>query len=377
MFSSDLTLNPDEWKIHDRGNYNCVFINADESLVFKTQLTDDKTDEAERSVRLWNEINPHIKPPAKKATLMYKGRKLNGWICPFIQGIQATDEEIAQALIEIFNRTGRIVVDALSRKNFIKRASDGKIVCVDVGMALQLEIEEEKIYSDTIRREHSTVSSETWNDEAKNTFDSFFKKTSEAGYSKTINTIKSLLFIKQHRPDIFNVSFLGSKASSKLVNELANAYDGHKASAESVRASLNQIQPPTFENVKQSCIIALQRYIKARGSLISDPYNNDERQFKPSLTTRLFRDTTSTIEKANHAIGLIENIKNAKTFDDIKKHLELLAEDHEELFRADWFTSGLAKSIRQCIEILRQGKPDFVVRKMEELKNTNIKNLAF
>jgi hypothetical protein len=91
------------------------------------------TDLPERSVRLWNEINPDLEP---EATLI-STEMGDGWACPFIKGVQASDHEMSVALIDIFNRTGRIVVDATAPENFIKTPS-GKVVCIDIGMALQI-----------------------------------------------------------------------------------------------------------------------------------------------------------------------------------------------------------------------------------------------
>jgi len=119
------------WSLLGEGAYNIAYINPQGTLVLKIQK--DKpydTDLPERSVRLWNEINPHCTPEAYVVNTKYG----MAWVCPFIKGRQATDDEMSNAIIDIYNNTGRIVVDATAKNNFIT-THKGKVVCIDIGMA--------------------------------------------------------------------------------------------------------------------------------------------------------------------------------------------------------------------------------------------------
>ncbi|KTD22100.1 Uncharacterised protein [Legionella lansingensis] len=82
-----------------------------------------------RAVRLWNEINPKL----PKAGL-YK----RGWVAPYLENSRpATDDEIAQKLVEIFRDTRRITVDAATKGNFITLKDTGEVVLVDMDLALK------------------------------------------------------------------------------------------------------------------------------------------------------------------------------------------------------------------------------------------------
>src|SRR3989338_631154 len=128
------------WKKLGEGTYNVAYVSDDGKSVLKIQKSDDKTDTPERSVRLWNTINPDIPPPAR----LEQTEKGVGWVCPFIKGKQASDKEMSIALIDIYNKTGRIIVDATAPKNFVKLPFPrSRVVCVDVGMAIQMEQRDE------------------------------------------------------------------------------------------------------------------------------------------------------------------------------------------------------------------------------------------
>ena len=206
---------PTEWIFLGAGSYNRAYKSKDGREVLKIQKSAvDATDTPERSVRLWNAINAHVPPPAR----LEVSELGSGWVCPFIEGEQASDTEMAEALIDIYNRTGRIVVDATAVKNFV-RTPTGQVLCVDVGMAMQLERREERGLQ-MVRRK-SVVSLNAWS-RLSDAFNPFF---AQCAYSnpETVNVVKALLFIKYNRPDMYDVSFL--KTKPELVNKLAGAYD--------------------------------------------------------------------------------------------------------------------------------------------------------
>jgi hypothetical protein len=203
------------WQFLGEGTYNKVYLSDEGKEVLKIQKNNIQTDAPERSVRLWNAINPELLFPAR----LLDTSQGTGWVCPFIKGEQASDSDMTEALIDIYNKTGRIVVDATAPKNFIK-TPDGQVVCIDVGMAMQLERREEKEFSQLVRR-HSVISLDRWSF-LKSDYDPFFKECSE-GYPETVKLVKALVLIKDNRPDMVNVDFL--KTSPELVDKLATAYD--------------------------------------------------------------------------------------------------------------------------------------------------------
>jgi hypothetical protein len=210
-----------DWFELAAGSFNTVYINAERTEIFKVQHSDgDISDAPERSVRLWNLINSEVYPdrPAKIHTVHMGGGELKtGWICPYIEGVQANDDEISATLLSIFNQTGRIIVDATAPKNFLRTPS-GQIICVDIGLAIELERREEASRSlehmsdgkppRALTRKRSETSLSVW-DEYKNTYnDCFFVSDLARIYPKTTSIIKALLYIKMQRPDIFNVDCL-------------------------------------------------------------------------------------------------------------------------------------------------------------------------
>lgn len=203
------------WVFLGKGSYNVAYKSIDGTEVLKIQRGKTKTDSPERSVRLWNAINAHLPPPARLQTTALG----KGWVCPFITGVQAPDRDMADALIDIFNRTGRIVVDATAAKNFVK-APDGTVLCVDIGQALQFEEREERHFSEVVRRK-SIVSLDSWSS-TRDTYTPFFREC-ERIYPQSVSVVKALVFIKENRPDILDVTFL--KINPTLVAKLAQAYD--------------------------------------------------------------------------------------------------------------------------------------------------------
>lgn len=192
------------WVRLGAGSYNFVYLNRKRNLILKiAQNKSESTDTPERSVRLWNIINAHISPPAK-ITHLNKG--FEAWTCPFIYGEQASEKEITHALIRIFNRVGRIVIDALSSGNFIKTPS-GEVVCVDIGMALLLEYRNENklLPQKNRRRQKSIVSLNAWTNFLRSDIFHYFNSP---GFFLSNTTIKALLYIKSYFPNITNADFL-------------------------------------------------------------------------------------------------------------------------------------------------------------------------
>ena len=202
------------WNLMAQGAYNSVYLSEDGKWVLKIQkYKSDETDAPQRSIRLWKAINPQL--PAYLVDTPVGG----GWVCPYIKGSTPTDEDISRALITIYNRTGRIIVDATAHKNFIKM-DDDEVVCIDVGMALNFENREETFFHEPIRRK-SIISLSAWN-ELSTEYIGFFQ-TEEARQPISIQTVKALIFIKRNRPNTTNLDFL--KGEFMLISKLANAYE--------------------------------------------------------------------------------------------------------------------------------------------------------
>lgn len=202
------------------GAFNTAYLSDDGKSVFKVQHRAAETDLPERSVRLWNEINAHVEPPAYLETVDGLG---TGWICPFIDGVQASDDEISSSLVDIYNNSGRVVVDAAVMNNFLKRA-DGSVVCIDIGYALQLE---NKAAPATGRARSYSVASRNAKKEVYS--EANFTKWAEKGNPHTVNTTKALLFLQQQSPLDLNATCL--KNNPLLTKRLAAAYDGQNVDA--------------------------------------------------------------------------------------------------------------------------------------------------
>lgn len=219
------------WTLLGSGAYNDVYLSSDRKTVLKIQKIKhnptDAYDTPERSVKLWNYLNPDI---AGAEVVMTKFGK--GWTCPYIEGEQASDEEISTALIDIYNKTGRIVIDAPSKKNFIKTPA-GRVVCVDVGMAIQFERREDIELPEGRGRRKSIISLDSW-------------ETSYHDHAKYIDhylihrplvaqTILLLIIIKELRPDLYDLSILCG--NHRLIRDLLNFF--HSATIDNFLAKLN------------------------------------------------------------------------------------------------------------------------------------------
>lgn len=360
----------EEWKKLGEGSFNVAYVNADKTKVLKIpkemkeSRKDYKTDEAERAVRVWNEINPHV-GTAELCTVIDPETKKEkaGWISPYIDGEQASDEEIQAALIDIYNRTGRIIVDATSHKNFVKK-EDGQIVCIDIGMALQLEKREEDCY----KRRKSIVSIEFW----KNMWESYeadFEKNEEQ-YPKATKTIQALLLIKTHRPYIYDATFL--LETPQLIHELATVYvspipEIMQSSLEKVDSAsvpskgvgegkvpgiverVDSAVPPDFEQIKKACIDQLNKYIESR-----DEYKRNK--FK-SLLTNFFKGPDLTEEKAS----IIPNSLRAKipevsSLDELKKVLETAFKEYPKIKTGLFSKARFAICIQNCLDYVKVAK---------------------
>lgn len=353
----------DDWLPLAGGGFNVAYVNPEYRLVFKSVMNDKfTTDGPERSVRLWNLFNPTLKPKAKVVTLIIDGKKCRGWTCPYVktkysptttcteQDIEIDrdsyrkamidptrkneeDTTIARALLGIYNRTGRIIIDASIPGNLIVTA-ENKVVCVDVGMALILEEKEDDCLHRYARRK-SIVSNEAWELVHRDGIDERILKDNKSELPKTLMTTRALLFIRTHRPDISNVDFLNNDPS--LLEKLSKAYNS-EIKDDAIQL-LEDKQPVSLSGVKYACTQALQKYIDSRGSM------DENRKFSASRLTKWFRNEVAVRRKVDCAEKLIGKINQARSIVEIESALNDTS--HNPSFSKGWM-SGFMRCIGLC-----------------------------
>lgn len=243
-----------KWFRKGSGVFNDVYFNQDATLILKIpkySFSDDgvpASDQPERAVRLWNQLNFFLKPMAQVVETSFG----TGWVCPYIHGEQASDNEIAGALIRIYNQFGRIVIDAFAPKNFVKEVSTGKIVCVDVGLALQLK-------NRMISRTSSYVSLTIWN-KSKQDFKSKYNQIEDFDaelYPNTLAVCRSLIFLNQFMPEIHRADFLIDNLD--LRSRLESAYKRRQPLNEQrlknlkleVQETVNAVDTTKFQEIEE------------------------------------------------------------------------------------------------------------------------------
>lgn len=354
----------DSWEFYKEGKYNKTYVNGSHTHILKIPKLKHsyalflQTDTPERSVRLWNLINPDLQPKAEIIHTSYG----KGWICPFVEGVQASTKEIHHGLIDIFNRTGRIVVDAISPNNFLKTPK-GEIICIDIGMALQLESLTERYsvskVSSKLRRNKSLISLDSWAVMYGEYMDYFDKWLPH--YPLAVNTVKALLFIQKYYPDITDVNFLRDNA--RLVQTLSEAYseaeknsqrkapmgDVSKADVSSgegedlKEGGLPLSDELSLEEVKTHCDEVLKAYIESRGDI-------KDKQFTPLWGTSFFRDADLTQRKVLKAQNLREDIAKAKSISEIQFLIQV-AQSHRSLM-VGRFETGLKSCLADCLNYI-------------------------
>lgn len=233
------------------GVYNTAYLVHDDSRiigVFKEQMTQEPTalgespsaeeiideetthgsislDTVERSIKIWNEINPT--KPAREFYLTIDGSPRRGWLCPYVEGKQASDTAISHTLIDIYQRTGRIVIDAIGANNIITQ-NDGESVCIDIGMAMKLDNE----YGPLPRVRNTKHHGDREDMPGLIQWRALQLSTSSGAYfdhphytqyyPHSVMVIKSLLFINRHRPELKNVDFLFNRETAAII---ATAYN--------------------------------------------------------------------------------------------------------------------------------------------------------
>ncbi len=261
-----------EWEYLAAGSSHAVFCDKEKKLVFKVLIEDVERlpyEGAERSVRIWNEINQNIEPPAREAhdEMLPEEYAIHnpasGWIIPYIEGRQATDEEIKALVLDVYNTTGRILIDATTMGNCLTLANH-RCVCVDIDLALKLDKKEADVLSNPLPRT-SFSSLETWNSFQQKIPEYYGLVEKERLFPSACKLIKALIFIKSTRPDIGNANFLNG---STELNLLACAYDeiiNARHSKEMISLAqdlLEQERPAHLSNLKSTCSDIVTQQLK-------------------------------------------------------------------------------------------------------------------
>ncbi|PJD93551.1 MAG: hypothetical protein CK424_01755 [Legionella sp.] len=305
-----------EWKFIGSGSSHVAFVDKDKKWVFKMLIPDENDmrhpyEDSKRSVRIYNEINKNLTRPAKEIEIdnlppEYSIRTpAHGWISAYIDGRQATDEEIKALVLYIYNTTGRILIDATTMGNCLT-LPDGRCVCVDIDLALKLDREEDNLLSDPLPRA-SFASLETWN--------SFQKKIPEYGlaakenhFPLTSKLIKALIFIKSIRPDIRNVSLLNGPTE---LNWLASAYDEMMSPLNTniiinlAQDLLEQERPAHLSNLKSTCVDLITPFSREE---LSDTNNRHVLENIQIICKKLIQDIHDAVT-FEELIGYIEEIR--------------------------------------------------------------------
>ena len=236
------------WEFLGSGNRNFAFKSKDGKQVFKVQYDGGMTDSPQRSVRLWNEINYRT----GKAEIAQLG-DFNGWICPFIEGRMAKDDEVFQTIITIYKETGRIVVDAIMPGNIVI-SSSGIPTCIDIGLALNLN---------STNKRHSKASFHEWKKMQESINELF--KLGMMHCPKSTNLIKALLYLSQ-----LNISYIDAEQigeNDKLIAYLAIKYDSHEISESATKKIIKLLSKPHT---------AVTGYSTMLSSFFSNPGHDEE-----------------------------------------------------------------------------------------------------
>ena len=339
------------WHYLGSGEYNDAYTDKELTKVLKIvkpSIHLKTLDTPERSVRVWNSINKGFGSPAYVTTVWslssQKKTKLYGWVCPYVHGEQSNDDEIQKALIKIFNRTGRIITDAVTPNNF-KTTPKGEVVAVDIGFALDLN----KTNKQKSRRA-SMISREAWRRLKDNYTPYFNHPDSQRDFPKSLKTIKALLVIKNTRPDILNVDFLLEEPH--FLQRLADSYN-NAWNIPNIEDELSDKRPINLNGIKESCIGILKRYIQSRGDLMYDD------SFSPNFLTAYFRNRELTKQKIVEVNHLIKHIDEASTLNDIESLISNAKIADE---RRKGFFGGLTESLVACEKVLGLDFKHFNVR---------------
>lgn len=135
----------------------------------------DLLSSSSRAVDKWNLHNP--KYPAFQTNY--------GWIAPYVGKTPASDQQIADKLIEIYRNTRQVIADACGKNNFL--IYDNEVICVDVDLSV---------------RRGSFASDDYMNDDVTHRdLMRYLTVWSNRGKPKSVAVIQSLLYLQKNIPE--------------------------------------------------------------------------------------------------------------------------------------------------------------------------------
>lgn len=330
------------WKPLGEGAYNKTYYDQEQGLVLKIQkLAPDNDltnqfDDPIRSARLFELVT------GRPANVVVDPKYGRGWTCHYIKGYQAPDADISKELIKIYSRSQRIIVDAPAENNFLK-TSDGKVFCVDIGLALQMQPGNGVDIETNRARTNSQVSLNAWGLQGHDILRKWNRDYCKQ-YPITVNTMKALLFIATYCPNIINVNFLNDNPD--YINRLASGC----CSPDEIPKMI------AFDILKKEIIKTLDAYILSRGSIIEGG------RFRPSMHTQFFYSSSVTNTKVRETVSLIQELKTASSLGDIALKINRALKNQSLLCAT--FSSGLATALRKCnhiIELHERTRPEISI----------------
>lgn len=127
------------WENLGSGSYNHTYLSGEQmsTAYFTGQWvlkepkqglddTENALNEVDRAVRKWNLHNPAY--PAQKITESM-------WLIPYFGSKAASDQQISEKIIEIYQKTNNIITDACGHKNFL--VYHDSVICIDVDFSFR------------------------------------------------------------------------------------------------------------------------------------------------------------------------------------------------------------------------------------------------
>jgi|GEM_PF-2179130 len=172
------------WKILGSGSYNQTFISTEYmssdnftgQWVLKKPMVDSDSSESalnttDRAIRKWNLHNPEY--PAHKTS--------NGWwVIPYFGNTPASDQQISEKVIAIYQKTNNILTDACGIKNFL--IYQGRVICIDVDFSLR----------------RGSFASDLWLDESRLSDITKYLDGWSQYKPKTTSVIRTLLYLDKY-----------------------------------------------------------------------------------------------------------------------------------------------------------------------------------
>jgi len=175
-----------QWDYLDHGSYNHVSVSRTnitiegytgrwvrKKIIDQDELMSNST----RAIRKWNLHNPDY--PAFQTK--------EGWLLPYLGNVPASDEQIAEKLVEIYQNTGNVIADACGRNNFL--FYQNKVICIDMDLSLR---------RGSFASEDYLSNNYVNSDNARTYWDACAAPEKKP---KTVAVIETLCYLEQHLPN--------------------------------------------------------------------------------------------------------------------------------------------------------------------------------